>query len=484
MAEGFDPLREHDSPFQVVLSIEKDSNACRTLWVRTASRLLAASDELNAYRAAVVSADPEKHIRAHYPTEACRADSIVWRTELGNPEVCPDQQLHERIRIAVNNDERWILIGGPPCQAFSRAGKARRNGDPSYRLQDDPRVHLYREYLKVLHTHRPAAFVLENVPDMLRTKLGDCPFTPALLEGLMGNGSVRWRLFSCSGVEVTSDSPAESMIVQAETFGIPQARRRLILVGIREDVVGGLPALHPVQELTPSGAVLNGLPHLRSGISRGRDNDDAWRRVISAALTSSWLAEAQAKHGKQLIEIIQDAVVRATSSCLERGSNLIKDEQATVSWNEAWYGSRQWDLVLNHHSKEHMPEDLHRYLFTASLGAAFARSPRLIDFPDGLQPRHRNAQSGKFTDRFRVQLACRPATTVTSHLSQDGHYFIHPDPAQCRSLTVREAARLQTFPDDYLFLGNKVSQYIQVGNAVPPLLARMVAQAIARAISV
>jgi len=131
--------------------------------------------------------------------------------------------------------------------------------------------------------------------------------------------------------------------------------------------------------------------------------------------------------------------------------------------------------LFDRETRGHMASDLRRYLFASVFGRVQKKCAKKADYPVALAPSHESWEKNIFSDRFRVQLGGEAATTMTSHISKDGHYFIHPDPSQCRSLTVREAARLQTFPDDYLFPGNRTQQYVQVGNDVPPYLARQIA---------
>lgn len=147
---------------------------------------------------------------------------------------------------------------------------------------------------------------------------------------------------------------------------------------------------------------------------------------------------------------------------------------------KSWLYDPKLGGVLQHETRSHMRSDLHRYMFASCFAASQNHSPTLPLFPPRLLPNHENmdAENIPFLDRFRVQLADEPSTTVVAHIAKDGHYYIHYDPSQCRSLTVREAARLQTFPDNYFFEGNRTEQYAQIGNAVPPLLARKIAEVV------
>jgi len=179
---------------------------------------------------------------------------------------------------------------------------------------------------------------------------------------------------------------------------------------------------------------------------------------------------------------LRDLLLRETEGIqpdFGRGKAFI--HYIVAPWKHAnWYADYALAGVCNHESRGHIQDDLLRYFFAAVFAKLHGHSPYLNDFPRELLPKHKNAAEGsKFNDRFRVQISGRPSTTVVSHISQDGHYYIHYDPRQCRSLTVREAARLQTFPDNYLFEGNRTQQYHQVGNAVPPLLAYQIAQLVA-----
>jgi DNA (cytosine-5)-methyltransferase 1 len=271
--------------------------------------------------------------------------------------------------------------------------------------------------------------------------------------------------------------------VRADDFGIPQTRHRVILLGVRADrKYDGRYVLQLKQEMSFYNAVKD-LPRLRSKLSKC-DSPYQWALSIKRGV-NELISSAEKRNEYDLAIELRNALESLDGS-LEHGDIRVKRDRRKRPGGllNGWYLDERLDVVLNHQARMHMPSDLTRYFYAAVFAEIYKRTPIGAKdfFLDGLSPNHANWTSGIFEDRFRVQLPDQPSTTVISHLSKDGHYFIHPDHAQCRSITVREAARLQTFPDNYFFQGNKTEQYHQVGNAVPPYLAFQIAEIVAKAL--
>jgi DNA (cytosine-5)-methyltransferase 1 len=394
----------------------------------------------------------------------------------------------ELIRKVLDGAREWLLIGGPPCQAYSLVGRARNKGKKGYLPANDSRHFLYREYLRILGTFRPSVFVMENVKGLLSSKPEGSPIFEAIQRDLQapvealadrsGRPDVRYRLFSLVEGE---DDENKTYVLKAEQFGVPQARHRVIIVGVREDLGDVAPDCLAVVEKVPVRDVLAGLPRIRSGISRSTDTPEAWLTLLREAPARRWFQTARTLAPGLDLQL-DSAINQLCKPQNDRGGEFIPYD-ADIAYESDWYLDERIGGVCNHASRGHIEKDLYRYFFAACYAKAQKCSPVLRDFPKDLIPDHQNASiaiedGGLFQDRFRVQVSGRPATTVTSHIAKDGHYYIHPDPTQCRSLTVREAARIQTFPDNYLFVGPRTAQYTQVGNAVPPLLASKIAEAV------
>ena len=492
-----------------MVSAEMDAAARSTLRLRAFFRTLVRSGS------AAELARYYDWCRGLVETPFCDQSLAAWKAsddealQLTLGEAADDALLFERIEGALGSREQpWILIGGPPCQAYSVAGRARNKGNPGYVAEEDHRHFLYREYLAVIQRFRPHIFVMENVKGILSARIEGGHVFHSILTDLTNpdramkkrRGGAGYRIYSLNDGSVFREgmNPAEidvaNFVVKSERHGNPQRRHRVILLGIREDwgdAVDRRPAWSAKLPLADPPSLLDAigdLPGLRSRLSRIADDPKSWALTVRK-LRTELVAEARqfddgpsgetrgvrrALRGIDLagIETLPTGSVRmhhASDSAVGSKSSLAKQlgDQALA------------ETTLNHESRSHMTEDLRRYLYASAfaLPSGNGRNPRgpaAFALPS-LAPAHRNWNDGVFLDRFRVQVQDLPATTITSHISKDGHYFIHPDPRQCRSLTVREAARVQTFPDNYFFTGNRTEQYVQVGNAVPPLLAMAIA---------
>ena len=475
--------------YQIVLSVEKDLFAHSTLLLRAFLRKFQTGlpSEYYEFLNGAISEPNWPHL---YPEEWRAALEETRCLELGKSETTAF--LKQKIKqLRDEHGDRTVLIGGPPCQVYSIVGRSRSAGIADYIPHKDERHFLYQKYVEVVASLRPAATVMENVTGMLSSAVkGDSIFRKVMADLRNAAGPDSYRLFALSpstNADYAAPLPSD-FIVRTEEYGIPQARHRVIIVGLRRDIAENLPArLLPRLERREGKVcvadVIGAMPTLRSHLSRG-DSTATWKAAIRKAseLVKSSSLPLSLPPG------IRNEFLSAVSSARKVADGYISlssEEHGCVGLPDScpvrlrdWISDERLEKLPNNETRAHMPADLARYLFAAAFGRACKRTPLAADFPPLLAPNHKNWRSGKFADRFRVQLADQPSTTITSHISKDGHYFIHPDPSQCRSLTVREAARLQTFPDNYFFKGSRTQQYIQVGNAVPPYLALQIAESL------
>ncbi|MCW5235134.1 DNA cytosine methyltransferase [Verminephrobacter eiseniae] len=490
LCEGFSSLLDDTGVrrFAVKVSVEKDPVAHRTLLLRAILRKFPKGQVPDCYYGYVHGKITREQFLAH-PDIRDAAEYAAKEARCAELGLTPNEEIDAWISQALGDETDWVLIGGPPCQAYSLAGRSRLRGKDPKKFETDTRHFLYTEYLRIIQQFAPAVFVMENVKGMLNSKYdGKHIFDRILADLKEPRQDLRYEIRS---LVVSKDKPEPNdFVIEADDHGVPQSRHRVILFGIRSDIAAATTALAECPDSFLLGkslpkvsvnAALAGLPGLRSRLTKEPDSPQAWITALRKAplALKGWRSPLRTGIETLMAEFTKQAEKHATY-----GGAFIKmvvaPGQAMPEDLRAWYLDSRLGGVLQHEARGHMRSDLHRYLFATCFAELQNCTPSLRNFPPKLLPDHVNvdAEAVPFVDRFRVQLGNTPSSTVVAHIKKDGHYYIHPDPSQCRSLTVREAARLQTFPDNYFFEGTRTEQYGQIGNAVPPLLAKQIGQII------
>ena len=490
LGEGFASLKNEDNKpaFKNILSVEREQFAHKTLVLRHVLRQFNDNENPKAYYDYISG---RISLATFYKDHKRKFDKAIGTALKWSLEEKNRLGLAEIVQNKLNRSKKWVLVGGPPCQAYSLIGRSRRKNDPKFAA--DQKHFLYKEYLNFITIHQPPIFVMENVTGLLSAKIGDNNILSHILEDLHSpvkatsghSNGLHYRLYSLTEKgEFTFEKNPVLFTVNAEEYGIPQARHRIFILGIREDL-GVIPECLVRSKAPTVKDAIDDLPQIRSTLSKEPDSLENWRLAISkfnSAQLASELPKTIFSEGiidrlQEVLEIIKTKELPHIST--DYDSRIQSNTHPVI---KSLHDSNM-SSITGHEARAHMASDLHRYLFASVFSEVAGKSPKLRDFPEFLLPAHKNVQEGRaglaFDDRFKVQLADSEATTVTSHIAKDGHYFIHYDPEQCRSLTVREAARLQTFPDNYHFEGSRSACYLQIGNAVPPALAKQIAYIVA-----
>lgn len=400
LSEGF-----IQAGFTPVAHVEMNTFAAQTLETRMGYYYLKLNGKLDIYRDYICGRISRNEFLKHIPEEQLKSVFCETMSDETLPGLFDSIDYILDQRRIENVD---VIIGGPPCQAYSLVGRAQSShmGTP---MTEDPRNNLYKLYALFLQKYQPKMFVFENVMGIKSA-----------------NGGTTWlavqEALRSVGYEIGYHEQ------NSKNFGVLQNRRRMIIVGWLKD----------------------------SGLS-------------------------YPKFEKKTVNAIVSDILRDLPALLP-GEESREYASDTISDYLRETGIRKATDVLTHHcARPNKPRDIEIYKRTITLWNDGHKRLNYNDLPDELKT-HRNRKS--FLDRFKVVEGDEPyCHTMLAHISKDGHYFIHPDIKQHRSITVREAARIQSFPDDYFFEGPRTAQFVQIGNAVPMLMAKGIAEGIARELS-
>ena len=388
LSEGFS-----QAGFVPIAHVEMDKDACNTLRTRCCYHYLRSIGQLELYYSYIKGEISRQTLYASVPANIIDA---VINVEISNETI---DCTFEKIRELSKGRSVDLIIGGPPCQAYSLLGRHRKE------MEDDPRTLLYLQYGKFLEEFKPKGFVFENVPGLLSAKKGEH------FKNLQA-------YFKELGYNV------HFQMLNAANYGVLQNRKRIILVGWKNEQDHGFPNISTCRSKAIVNDILFDLPILKAGEIKN---------------VASYVGRANTYLEESGIRSNEDMFVTQNISRSVNENDASIYDYAIRTWNNKRVRVKYTDL----------PQQVRT---------------------------QKNEES--FLDRFKVVDGYGLSHTIVAHLAKDGHYYIHPCLEVCRSISVREAARMQSFPDNFYFEGSRSAMFKQIGNAVPVLMAKKIAESI------